>query len=519
MTYRLPTHAAPALRSILSALTLLGSVSLAATASADAGVGDASAPASDSGAPAEDAGAPPANIPPLPSCPGAINTQDVPVSFMRMGPVDALPGTGMRMVGSRTFGLEFNLLFSGTYDLAMAGTLHLNWLNRAAPITITTDGTPATGNFRVNYGLRMVGRIFVAGATFDLPLSNIIMDNESMGRAMFDPWQFEYTDATRIHLNVSAWRTVYSRTFNIGGEDYPVDVQMRFNMTCNARTLEIGFPNRMAGAMGMAFGAINTATPAVTVPVPRDGVLPLAVRWKPQIRYVGSLQFRLVVRRRVCVVGICSNIDVPTPDFASIPIDRETLPDPFEPTDTRVLLPLQQVDLPELDFGSVRLGTTAMQSLVVLNPGASPLAMAISEPGERAFRLGMNTACVAPTRDTTIPVTFAPTSLGQFRSEVTIGSNSANNNPLRVALIGRGAEVTVPPTSSGDGGVRDGGSGGGDGGRGGRTGTEYRGAELDAGCACRTSVPTHHNTRAPQTLALAALAVCASGLVRRARKR
>lgn len=481
------------LRAALSCAALTVAIAAPSTALAqDAGPADAG-----SGGP----------TPTLPMCAGAINTADVPVMGERMGPVDMLPGTGMGMAGSSTFGLRYNLLFSGDYTLRMAGTLHVNWLGGVNPLTVSTDGTPMTGFLRVRYGLRMMATLYVVGAAIPIDLSNIIMDNESTGEKTFNPWQWDYSDDTRIALNVSAYRTVYMNSVTVAGETYPYELQMRFNMQTRAKTEKIDFPNRSSGAMGQVFGALTGTTPQVTIGVPADGRLDLAYRWQPRIRYTGSLQFRLIVSRRVCVAGICSNIDVPTPDLGSIPLENELIPTAWERS-APVLIPLARVDEPEVDFGSVRINTTGMQQLIVLNPGASPLAVAITNPGDPAFALGMNTTCIGAGMMGQIPVTFSPTSLGSFRSEVRVHSNGASNNPARVTLNGIGAMETVPPVRT-DGGTRtDGGGASGDGGR------EVYGPQVDAGCACRTS----GSTQAPRGAWLGALGVVLALGARRARR-
>ncbi len=468
---------------------------------------------------AQDGGAPPG----LPMCPGALTTGDVPVSFMRTGPVDFGPGTGMQSVGDHQFGVEYNLLFSGNYHLNMAGTLHVNWLGGVAPLTVTTTPRAGSGLFDVTFGLRMLGRIWVLGVAFDLPLSQIIMDNVGMDSAMFDPWEWEFGMPTHLQLDVSAWREVYSRTLTIAGMSYPVALEARYNMEAWARTKELAFPVRMGGAAGMTYGAIDAAHTSVAIPTPTDGRLNLAVRWQPQLRYRGSLQFRLIVRRQVCALGVCTTINVPTPDnFLPIVTSNEPLPSAFEPTDTPVLVPLVRIDERELDFGMVRVGTSGMQQVLILNPGASPLALALTNPAEAAFRVGMGNGCVPPAGSTMFPVTFMPPMRGLFRSELLVNSNGASNNPARITLVGEGAEVTMPPAAIPDGGRRDSGSGGSgpipDGGRRSRVGTEYSGAQLDAGCACRAPSAPMSPSNAPLG-ALAGAALCATIITRRTRRR
>lgn len=453
----------------------------------------------------------------LPMCAGAINTADISIMGTSMGRIDALPGTGPGMLGSSTIGLQYNLLFSGEYRLNMNGNLHVNWLGGVTPLTVTTTGTPATGLLYVRYGLRMMATLRLLGASIPINLNTIIMDNESSGMAMFDPWQWDFTDATRVYLNVSAWRDVYTGSLNAGGDTYNYRIQMRFNMTTRARTEKIEFPNRASGAMGMTFGALTGTTPAVNVPVPANGNLDLAYRWVPRIKYVGSLQFRLVVDRRVCTPGIpiCTNVDFPTPDFGGITLDNEILVTPWERS-TPVLLPLAQVNEPEVDFGMVRIGTTGMQQLIVLNPGASPLAVAVSRPGEPSFALPMNTGCAPARGMLSLPVTFSPTSMGSFRSEVTIDSNGATNNPARVALLGIGAMETRPPTGR-DGGTGTTDGGGGPRGDGGARPNGVFDVQADAGCACRATTQTRGGNRGG--LAIVAMGAATALIARRASRR
>jgi hypothetical protein len=86
----------------------------------------APARAQDAGATDGDTGATDGGPRTSPTCPDAVWNASAPVAFMRSGPVDFGPGTGMMMVGSRsTVGMEYNLLFSGTYQTGMRGRLNL----------------------------------------------------------------------------------------------------------------------------------------------------------------------------------------------------------------------------------------------------------------------------------------------------------------------------------------------------------------------------------------------------------
>jgi MYXO-CTERM domain-containing protein len=130
----------------------------------------------------------------------------------------------------------------------------------------------------------------------------------------------------------------------------------------------------------------------------------------------------------------------------------------------------------------------------------------------------MNSSCVSAGGMGSVPISFSPTSRGEFRSEVLVASNGATNNPHRVRLFGIGADMTRPPVGR-DGGTSDGGptrrDGGGSGP--GEVPSEYNGPQIDAACACRVPAAPARSTPS-RTVALAALAALGA-VAARARRR
>lgn len=437
-------------------------------------------------------------------CPDAVRSVSAPVAFTRSGPVDFGPGTGMRMVGDRsTVGLEYNLLFSGRYETGMRGQLNVRW---PRSLTITAEGEPMGGYLDVTFGLRMLGRLYVLGVGIDLPLSYIIDDHEGHGRSVFTPWAWNY-EGTDVHLNVSAWRTIYRRSFYIGGDEYPVELMARYNMVARIRTLEIGFPDRSMPNAIMNISQITRDMPEAIYPPPRNGDLELLTRWKAQLRYEGRIELRVVVRRRVCAYGICSTVDFSAPEFPIV-VSRETLPDPFDQA-PRFQLPVARVDLPELDFGDVRIGESVTQNLQVFNDGLATLGVEATPPAEMAFTVGPG-ACIRARSSGNIPITFTPPRVGTFRTELTLNGNGTIGSPTTVVLVGNGVTtMTRPPSSRRDAGRLPDGGRVGDGG-------EYFGPEIEATCGCRTVGGP--NSRSARAMPIVATALGAMLLLRRRRK-
>ncbi len=430
-------------------------------------------------------------------CPGAVTSQTQPIVFRRTAPIDFGPGTGMRSIGSHSgLGLDYNLLFSGRYDTEMRGQLTAAW---PRPITLTAAGDPMGGYLEAWFGLRMTATLWVAGNPIVLPLSFIIDDNEGHGRSLFTPWAWNF-EGTVIHLNVSAWRTIYRRTLNVFGSNVEFQLQMRYNVDMSIRTMEIGFPDRSSpSAATVNLAEITAMAPEAIFPPPGNGMLELLTRWRSQIRYRGSLEFQIVPRCAdsldlACRVatGLLGSV-LRSVSTGAIVESRDVLPDPFDQS-PRYTLPVQHVESTYIDFGDVRVGQTVELPIVIDNPGAAPLATQSSASPASEFRVATTEQCVPPGGVGRIPVTFTPPRIGSFRSEILLDSNGTLGTPMRVTLIGNGAMETRPAVAQTDGGRRSG-----DGGR------RYAG-DIEGGCQCRVG----RSTRTPGSGAAAiAFACCA----------
>jgi MYXO-CTERM domain-containing protein len=414
-----------------------------------------------------------------PVCPDAITSASAPVVFHRSGPVDFGPGTGMMSVGDHsTLGLDYNLLFSGMYDTQMAGHLHMTW---PPSLSITATGDPNGGYLDVTFGLHMTATLWVAGIAIPLPLDVIIDDHTGHGRSMFTPWAWNY-EGTDVHLNVSAWRDLYTTTVSVGSSNINVALQMRYNVDASIKTVEIGFPDHSSPtAMQHNLAVITETMPVAVYPPPRDGNLDLLTRWKASLRYQGSFEFRINTSCAdppwvdpVCAAatGILGAVlrPISTPPLIS---SIDTLPDPFDQA-PHFDLPIEHIAQTEIDFGDVHIGDSVMLPLTADNPGRSTLALD-PQPAQSPFTVGMG-ACVPAGGTVQIPTTFQPPSVGTFQSRILVNSNGTIGAPTVVVLTGNGVTGPTRPAASHDGGVSGDGSAG-----------EYRGAQIDASCACRTA--------------------------------
>ncbi|MEM6639017.1 MAG: choice-of-anchor D domain-containing protein [Pseudomonadota bacterium] len=116
------------------------------------------------------------------------------------------------------------------------------------------------------------------------------------------------------------------------------------------------------------------------------------------------------------------------------------------------IVPEIDADPNPLDFGTVRIGQTGTEDVVVSNSGDAPLVIGASavsiDAGDFSIATdGCGGTSVASGGTCTISVTFAPTQGGERTGELTIVSNDLNEPTFTVDLTGQGAtpEITVAP--------------------------------------------------------------------------
>ena len=112
-----------------------------------------------------------------------------------------------------------------------------------------------------------------------------------------------------------------------------------------------------------------------------------------------------------------------------------------------------------LSFGSVAMGSTAVQSMSVTNTGTEAVNITQASISGSAFTVmsGSGAATLAVGQSATVQIQFAPTQAAAATGDLVISSN-ASNPTLTIALTGTGtaAGVSVTPSSVSFGSVPDG---------------------------------------------------------------
>jgi hypothetical protein len=105
-----------------------------------------------------------------------------------------------------------------------------------------------------------------------------------------------------------------------------------------------------------------------------------------------------------------------------------------------------------LAFGNVTVNTSSNLSLKIKNTGDANLSITNIVSGNSVFTFsGGTTYTIAPNDSVSLTVTFSPTALTTYNSNLTITSNDPNQGTLNVALSGTGTalppNITVSPSS------------------------------------------------------------------------
>ncbi|HJT71395.1 MAG TPA: choice-of-anchor D domain-containing protein [Terriglobales bacterium] len=104
-----------------------------------------------------------------------------------------------------------------------------------------------------------------------------------------------------------------------------------------------------------------------------------------------------------------------------------------------------------LSFGSVNIGSQALQTVSLTNPGTADLTItqATLSPSSSSFSTsGLNIPLtISPGASSTFTVTFAPASAGSESGSLSLASN-APNSPLTISLTGTGVSSTLQLDSS-----------------------------------------------------------------------
>lgn len=97
----------------------------------------------------------------------------------------------------------------------------------------------------------------------------------------------------------------------------------------------------------------------------------------------------------------------------------------------------------ELNFGTIAVGNTTTQNLLVKNLGEKNLTIQEIDSQDSQFACSVSNVVLTPNESRYLPVTYTPSSAGSITSELTILSNDPQNATVSVTVSGAGRSLTL----------------------------------------------------------------------------
>lgn len=110
--------------------------------------------------------------------------------------------------------------------------------------------------------------------------------------------------------------------------------------------------------------------------------------------------------------------------------------DVVEFTTSEELKPAINVNITNIDFGSVKKGGKVSDYFVITNTGNANLTVTLRESSD-AITLNWTNGTIAPGKEQRVNVTFSPTAVGNFASSISLTSNAEDGNKT-ISLSGKG---------------------------------------------------------------------------------
>jgi len=92
-----------------------------------------------------------------------------------------------------------------------------------------------------------------------------------------------------------------------------------------------------------------------------------------------------------------------------------------------------------IDFGSVLLGNSSTEKIIITNTGTAKLTIQSIITNNYQFSLGNYSSQLSPGISDTIEITFSPGSATQIQTNMTISSNDPKTSTTQILLVGQGA--------------------------------------------------------------------------------
>ncbi len=122
--------------------------------------------------------------------------------------------------------------------------------------------------------------------------------------------------------------------------------------------------------------------------------------------------------------------------------------------DVSIPIKLIVIGIPEIavtpdtiDFGTLFLGDSALDSMLLKNPGTGPLGVSAISSVDPAFTPGTTDTILAPLDSAFIHLNFTPPTVGSYTSEILYESNAGNVSVVAIGECVYPPEITVQPDS------------------------------------------------------------------------
>ena len=385
--------------------------------------------------------------------------------------------------------LRFTFQLAGETRVEVGGTPTMSW---PPPIEARVPPRPGTGYLSSNYGLevRLYFRfnVRVAGVRYtfedEIDIPFIPMDLRSFDETGWDPFLFPpaapamVSDATEdIELVSVGLGSIVS----IPGVDGGLRVDANLELDTFYQTLRIVMDDGDSPTITMPEGVSTLAPLGATADY--GAAREVLIRPEGILDYILRLNFIPTIFLDVLGTGFSFPV-------ATLPIELADLEDDVIFDDVRVRVPLPDVDIRPrmIDFGDVRVGETASETLIVNNDGEAELEV-LFDPIPDGFIAPATLVTLPPGSTELVELACAPTEEGPMAGMLIANTNDPDSPAVLVQLRCNGRVPPAPDLGPADMFV---GSDAGD-----------PGGVAGGACGCRTAGT--RATRAPLALGLLGL--------------
>ncbi len=453
---------------------------------------------------AQDGGVPDGGTPPwMAACPpDAVdcNTSDVDFQY-RDALFDAVMLDSGWVPSGAALQVRFAVYLGGSTEIDMGGAAVTSW---PPALDVAVPGRPATGLFRIDYGIEIVARIridvTVAGVRYnwegDIPIpGHIPRDLRLFDEVTFDPFALPMADPRPIMV----WDDTDPLTIlNVGLTDSLIPIPgIRGGFLVDAVGSLTGTYATDRIEISDAVGDITAEGQSVVVRAD-PGADDLGEAKDYTVLPHGTIGYDGVItlRPQLYVEIAGHRFDLTLAEVPLNVVDLSSQTD-FDPASVHVPLPSIRVVPTSLSFGESTLGSTEERLVSIYNDGEAPLRVTAADPAA-PFTVVGPTLTIPPRSAQHLSVRFSPGMPGAATGVLLLSTNDPDDPLVSIRMDGTGIGQPDAGYVQLDAGVPDGG---------------MTGYDMAGGCGCRTAGRGAPGPGVPSLLGLAFALV----LVRRRR--